>query len=76
MVKKLNAAERKELLKYIVDNINDLPIKDRKAVLNIIAIDIPRENITNSMDGCRMIIDELDNPTILDIIDFMNIVQK
>ncbi len=64
---------RQELLEYIVENVNDLSIKDRKTVTKIIAIDIGIDNITKCADGCRMIINDISDDTLESIIEYMAI---
>ena len=71
---KKSQTSRKELLEYIVEHVNELPIKDRKTVMKIIAIDIGVESITNCADGCRMIIDDVSNDSLDSILEYMAIV--
>ena len=65
---------RDEKLTYIVDNVNLLPMKDKKIVLNLFALEIDKDKFTDCADGCRVLIDDISSETIdaaINIISFM-----
>lgn len=60
-----------ELLLYVANNINDLPYKERKFILKLIAIDIGLENIYDCADGCRLVLGGIEKQTLDTILDII-----
>jgi hypothetical protein len=65
---------RKNKLEYILNHINDLSIKDRKNILQLIVTDLGIDCVNDSADGCRIIINEIGNGTLDGIIELIMIV--
>ena len=56
------------LLKWIVANVNTLPMLEKRQILDLIANDLGINNVIESSDGCRVIIDRIQTRTLDDIL--------
>lgn len=64
-------------IQYISDNINLLSMKDKKIIFNLIAMDMGEDAWQESKDGCRIVIEDINDlhdDTINAIIQIISIV--
>lgn len=59
---------KRKLLMYITESVNDLPARDKITILEIISNDLGIDNVIESSDGCRVIIDTLSKSALNDIL--------
>lgn len=69
--KRQKKREKREQLKYIVENVSRLSHNDKIFIGNLLITDVGKENAVDTSSGCRIVITKLNRETMTDIVTYM-----